>query len=310
MVPADATPRTEEGDMNYSSTHNDASPSAPQAHYRSSISPGAGTDYASSTAETSPRVLVTLQQNSDRRSVEAALQRLGYSVRATNDPVATEVLLRTYEPNIMVVDFIEAYPQSSELLQQVRRCPDIHTVVTGADTQDQRISILRNGADDVVPTEVSPDEVAMRCQAIMRRHFVERSLTPGGNPRILYFGPLTLDLGRREIRVDHHVIAATRLEFDLFAHLCHRPLEVCSRPDLLTGVWGPHWVGDTHVVDVHLSNLRRKLSEHRRGLLFIKTVRGVGFRLADELLLAASSDLASHRQLENYRDEAEHNFQH
>jgi hypothetical protein len=45
-------------------------------------------------------------------------------------------------------------------------------------------------------------------------------------------------------------------------------------------------------------------------LLFIKTVRGVGFRLADELLLAASSDLASHRQLENYRDETEHNFQH
>lgn len=295
--------------MSYTSIHNQASASALHTHHQSSIPTGAIPNYSPRTAETSPRALVTLQQNSDRRSVEAALQRLGYSVRATNDPVATEVLLRTYEPNIMVLDAYEAYPQSSELLQQVRRCPDIHTVVIGADTHDERIVILRNGADDALPTEVAPDEVAMRCQVVLRRHTSERSGSGGGNPRVLYFGPLTLDLGRREMRVDHHVIAATRLEFDLFAHLCQHPLEVCSRPDLLTGVWGPHWVGDTHVVDVHLSNLRRKLSEHRRSLQFIKTVRGVGFRLADELLLAASVDLASHRQLEAHRDETGGNSQ-
>lgn len=274
------------------------------------MSAGPPGHYVPRAAESSPRALVTLQQNSDRRSVEAALQRLGYSVRATNDPVATEVLLRTYEPNIMVIDANEAYPQSSELLQQIRRCPDIHTVMIGANTHDQRIMILRNGADDALPTEVTPDEVAVRCQVVLRRNSPERSVSGGGNPRVLYFGPLALDLGRREMRVDHHVIAATRLEFDLFAHLCQRPLEVCSRPDLLAGVWGPHWVGDTHVVDVHLSNLRRKLDEHRRGLRFIKTVRGVGFRLADELLLAASTDLASHRQLEVHRDEMESNTQH
>lgn len=291
--------------MSYTSIHNQVSPSTLQNQYPSSTTRGAVTHYSPRSIETSPRALVTLQQNSDRRSVEAALQRLGYMVRATNDSEATEVLLRTYEPDIMVMDINEAYPQSSELLQQVRRCPDIHTVVIGADTHDQRIIILRNGADDALPTEVSPDEVAMRCVAVLRRHNTDRSGAHGSNPRVLYFGPLILDLGRREMRVDHHVIPATRLEFDLFAFLCQRPLEVCRRSDLLTGVWGPHWVGDTHVVDVHLSNLRRKLDEHRRGLQFIKTVRGVGFRLADELLLVASEDLASHRQLEAHRDDAE-----
>ncbi|MGA0879264.1 MAG: response regulator transcription factor, partial [Ilumatobacteraceae bacterium] len=196
--------------------------------------------YTSAGIAASPRALVTLRHNSDRRSIEAALERLGYSVRATNDPIATEVLLRTYGPDIIVVDVHEAYPASSDLLQQIRRCPDIHTVVVGADTDDQRIIALRNGADDAVSTDVSPDEVALRCQAILRRQQAEQSPFVGGNPRVLYFGPLSIDLGRREIRVDRRVIPATRLEFDLFAHLCQRPLEVCSRPDLLTGVWGPH----------------------------------------------------------------------
>ena len=55
-------------------------------------------------------------------------------------------------------------------------------------------------------------------------------------------------------------------------------------PELLEEVWGPNWVGDTHVVDVHLSNLRRKLQQRAPELRFIHTVRGVGFRLSNDLL--------------------------
>jgi len=58
-------------------------------------------------------------------------------------------------------------------------------------------------------------------------------------------------------------------------------------------VWGPNWVGDTHVVDVHLSNLRRKLQQRGPELRFIHTVRGVGFRLSTDLLRAESD----HRKL-------------
>ena len=107
-----------------------------------------------------------------------------------------------------------------------------------------------------------------------------------------------VDLARREIRVNRHPISATRLEFDLFSQLCLKPLEVCSRSQLLESVWGPHWVGDTHVVDVHLSNLRRKLNERAPEVRFMHTVRGIGFRLADDLLRLAAKDLASSRLLD------------
>jgi len=59
---------------------------------------------------------------------------------------------------------------------------------------------------------------------------------------------------------------------------------VATRGELLEAVWGPNWVGDTHVVDVHLSNLRRKLDKAAPNLRIIHTVRGVGFRLGNDIV--------------------------
>ena len=244
------------------------------------------------------RALVTLGHNSDRRTVEAALQRTGYLVRSTNEPAAAEVMMRAFEPDFLIADARDAYPTFSPLLAQVRRCPDVYILVVGANSADQRITALRNGADDVVSGDISPDEIALRCQAMMRRPRRGRESAAVDEPRRLFFGPLSVDLGRREIRIDNHVITATRLEYDLFVQLCQRPLEVCSRAQLLERVWGPHWVGDTHVVDVHLSNLRRKLNERAPKIRFMHTVRGIGFRLHDDLLRLSAQDLASSRFLD------------
>ena len=115
------------------------------------------------------RALVTLAHNSDRRTVEAALQRIGYLVRSTNDPTAAEVMMRAFEPDFLIADARDAYPTFNNLLSQVRRCPDVYIVIVGANSPDQRITALRNGADDAVPGDISPDELALRCQAMMRR---------------------------------------------------------------------------------------------------------------------------------------------
>lgn len=256
-------------------------------------------DFAHGTRATSdpPRALVTLEHQSDRRSMEAAFQRLGCTVRCSTDTHTVDALLRSFEPDVMIIDSSQVYPQSSALALEIRRCPDILTVAVGADSEEQRIAVLRSGVDDAVPTNASPDEVAVRCQAILRRMRHVRSASAIELGRILSFGPLCIDLGRREIRVDQAVISATRLEFEIFAQLCRRPLEVCSRPELLKSVWGPHWVGDTHVVDVHMSNLRHKFSVRNPHIQFMQTVRGVGFRLADDILHLASKDVNARRVL-------------
>ena len=149
--------------------------------------------------------------------------------------------------------------------------------------------MLRSGADDAVSVPVTPDEIAARCHALLRRPREIRSDWDPVQPSIVALGPLVIDSGRHEIRLGEIEIPATRIEFSLLEHLCRRPTEVASRADLLESVWGPNWVGDTHVVDVHLSNLRRKLDSVAPDLRIVHTVRGVGFRISNELLDAAEA---------------------
>jgi DNA-binding response OmpR family regulator len=79
--------------------------------------------------------------------------------------------------------------------------------------------------------------------------------------------------------LDGEPVALTRTEFDLLATLSHRPRMAFSRRQLIDTVWGPAWVGDEHLVDVHVGHLRRKLGDDAAQPRFIRTVRGVGYRM-------------------------------
>lgn len=102
--------------------------------------------------------------------------------------------------------------------------------------------------------------------------------------RATSIGPLHIDRDRREITVGGRPVGATPIEFALLERLCEQPGQVRSRTDLSHAVWGRNRSGDPHIVDVHLSNLRRKLRAVAPGLRFVHTARGAGFRLADDLL--------------------------
>ena len=89
-------------------------------------------------------------------------------------------------------------------------------------------------------------------------------------------GVLRVDVdGRRAFRDDDE-LDLTRTEFDLLTELMRTPARVWTREALLRSVWGTEWASDTHLVEVHIGNLRRKLGEARR---YIRTVRGVGYRM-------------------------------
>ncbi len=94
------------------------------------------------------------------------------------------------------------------------------------------------------------------------------------------FGELAVDVDAREVLVDGSPVTLTKLEFDVLTALCATPRVVLSREELINRVWGPDWFGDEHVIDVHLSNLRRKLGDDPKNPRFVRTVRGVGFKLA------------------------------
>lgn len=93
-------------------------------------------------------------------------------------------------------------------------------------------------------------------------------------------GDLSIDLAAREVRVAGRLVDLTKIEFEMLDALTARPNVVLTRPELIEKVWGPNWFGDEHVVDVHLSNLRKKLGDDPKAPRYVVTVRGVGFKLA------------------------------
>ena len=241
----------------------------------------------------SPRVLLAIDDLRLRRTNEAGLRSAGFAVSAPSDADAVAVLAESFSPDVLVVDTDMHDKESRPLYQQLRSATDSYLLCIESAGRDRaRVEILRSGADDAVSMPVSPDEIAARCHAMLRRPREMRNDWDPVQQTVITLGPLTIDTGRHEIRFTDTEVSATRIEFSLLEHLCRRPTEVASRDALLESVWGPNWVGDTHVVDVHLSNLRRKLDKVASDMRIIHTVRGVGFRISNELLDAAE-ELAS-----------------
>ena len=233
-----------------------------------------------------PRTLLVEPDAILRRSWEGVLRGRGHSVMGTGQRDAAELLADSFHPDIIVWN---ASGNSGELgIRQLRETTDACIIAVGADlSSETRAILLAAGADAVILHPCSPNEVSAQAAALLRRpRFVTAVPAITGSRR--RFGPLEIDVGRREAVVNNRRLTLTRIEFDVLAHLCNHPAEMVSREELIGSVWGPDWDGDTHMVDVHISNLRRKLEQAAPGIPMIQTVRGLGFRLSADIVAEAS----------------------
>ena len=157
-----------------------------------------------------------------------------------------------------------------EVCRRLRQQSNIPVIfLTARDGEIDRVLGLELGADDYVTKPFSPAELVARVKAVLRR-------TEGpAAPEIIQVGTATIDIRRREVRVDDAALALTTKEFELLRFLAERPGLALSRQQILDGVWGYDWFGDARTVDVHLGQVRKKLD----GAVRIDTVRGVGYRL-------------------------------
>ncbi|MDR1293589.1 MAG: response regulator transcription factor, partial [Bifidobacteriaceae bacterium] len=209
-----------------------------------------------------PRAVVVDDEPALAALVASYLAKDGFDVRQALDGPTGLATIREHDPDVIVLDVALPGMDGIEVARQTRTFTDAYVIMLTARAEEVDMLIgLSVGADDYMTKPFSPRELTARVRALLRRPRGGIAGRSSHQQPTMTFGPLTIDVAGREAAVDGSPVALTRTEFDLLAALAARPELAMSRRALIEVVWGPEWVGDEHLVDVHLLHVRRKLGD-------------------------------------------------
>jgi DNA-binding response OmpR family regulator len=234
-------------------------------------------DSAQTRPRTRLRALVVDDEPPLVQVVGGYLEREGFEVLTADDGEAAVRLAREAGPDVVVLDLMLPGIDGVEACRRIRTFSDAYVIMLTAkrDEVDKLVG-LSVGADDYLTKPFSPRELVARIRAMLRR---PRAVGARPEVRLRRFGGLEIDPAGREVRVNGDEVDLTRIEFDLLEVLSGEPQVAFTRGRLMERVWGGDWYGDDHVIDVHVANLRRKLGDEAAQPRYIRTVRGVGYRM-------------------------------
>lgn len=224
------------------------------------------------------RALVVEDETSLARVLGSYLERDGFETTLAHDGLQAVLTARDVDPDVVILDLGLPSLDGVEVCRQIRTFSDAYVVMLTARSEEVDTLIgLSVGADDYMTKPFSPRELMARIQAMLRR---PRTPTDAEDPpHDLRFGDLRVDVQGRDVWLAGEPVSLTRTEFDLLEALAERPRMAFSRRQLIDHVWGQTWVGDEHLVDVHIGHLRRKLGDDATEGRFVRTVRGIGYRM-------------------------------
>lgn len=232
------------------------------------------------TAAVRRKILVVEDDRTLRQALTFNLAREGYELVTAGDGENAMAIARAQRLDLILLDVMLPGMSGVEVLRTLRReGVDVPVIIVSAKGEEiDRVVGLKVGADDYVAKPFSRPELLARIEAVLRRH---RREGPAAEAALetLKVGPIEIDRGRRELRLDGAPVHVTTKEFDLLSYLADHPGRIFTRDQLLTRIWGYDYVGDGRTVDVHVSWLRSKLRTVD-GHNYFRTVRGVGYSFA------------------------------
>ena len=230
-----------------------------------------------------PSILVVEDDTSLRETLVYNLTHQEYNVQAVGDGLTALQAARKNPPDLVLLDLMLPGMDGFEVCRILRQEMNIPILIlTARDDEIDRVIGLEIGADDYITKPFSMRELMARVKAHLRRVRLIRqevdSEQEAASQEVLTFGNLSLDLGRREVRLDGSAIAMKPKEYDLLLFLAQHHRQALSRPFLLERVWGWDFGGGTRTVDVHVHWLREKIESNPSNPTRLVTVRGSGYR--------------------------------
>jgi two-component system, OmpR family, KDP operon response regulator KdpE len=223
------------------------------------------------------RILVCDDEPQILRALRVILRDAGFEVitAATAEEALDAAAVRPLDAAI--VDLILPDRDGVDVTRSIREWSEMPILVLSAVGEEvEKVRALDAGADDYVTKPFAPGELVARLNAVLRR------VRSGAREQpVLSAGGLEVDLTRHTVRRDGEDVHLTPTEFELLRALLRNRDRLMTHRALLTEVWGPAYAEDTHVLRVHIANLRRKLEPDPISPRWIRTDPGVGYRFAE-----------------------------
>lgn len=207
--------------------------------------------------------------------IRIALENYGYEISVFESVESAWERIFDEKPDLAIFDLMLPGMSGLDAIREIRR--DDRTknmlllILTAKDTEYDKVVGLDGGADDYMTKPFGIMELSARIRSLLRRIPKTEEKT-----RMISFGTMTIDEGKREVFARQEKIDLTYKEYELLMYLIHNSEKVVSRDELLNQLWGYSCGVETRTVDIHIGTLRKKLGE--RDIDAIKTVRSVGYR--------------------------------
>ena len=219
------------------------------------------------------RVLVVDDERPIRRFLKASLGSQFTIYEATSGEEAMAAVAAD-RPDIVLLDLGLPDMDGLEVTRRLREWTQVPIIVLSVREQEKdKIAALDAGADDYLTKPFSVGELMARLRAAIRR-----SVQVEAGP-VFRTGGLTLDLNLREVQVNDQAVSLTPTEYELLRTFVKYAGKVITHDQLLRAVWGTSYESETHMLQVNISNLRRKIEPDPVRPTYIITEPGVGYRL-------------------------------
>ncbi|OZI12831.1 DNA-binding response regulator [Bacillaceae bacterium SAS-127] len=230
-------------------------------------------------------ILVVDDEQSIVTLIKYNLEQAGYQVLTAFD--GREGLEKAIEesPDLMILDWMLPGMDGMEVCKELRQ-RKVSTpilMLTAKDEEFDKVLGLELGADDYMTKPFSPRELLARVKAILRRlqHLTKEEEVIESEDRYFEVSELRIFPDQYEAYFLEELLELTPKEFELLLYLVENKGRVLTRDQLLSAVWKYDFAGDTRIVDVHISHLREKIEKNTRKPQYIKTIRGLGYKLEE-----------------------------
>ncbi|MDQ0149963.1 response regulator transcription factor [Eubacterium multiforme] len=203
----------------------------------------------------------------------------GYDVTQAFSGTEAKFCIKEKDFQLILMDLMLPGLSGEELIKEIRKNNNSSIIVISAkDDIDSKVNVLKIGADDYIIKPFDGREVLVRIEVALRRSLNSENVESN---KVILYKDIELEKSTRKVFVKNIEVYLTAKEFDILYLLLHNPKKIFSKNNIFESVWKEEFLGDDNTVNVHVSNLRNKLNKINKEENYIKTIWGIGFKMAD-----------------------------